>query len=93
MIGPYRSMLFVPGQQPTWVPKALRARPDAIILDLEDAVAESAKAGARATLRFTPAGKLFGMAYNSQNVPHRENLTWGTRPPGASFTGRTAAQQ
>jgi citrate lyase subunit beta / citryl-CoA lyase len=47
MSGPYRSMLFVPGQQPTWVPKALRARPDAIILDLEDAVAESAKAGAR----------------------------------------------
>ena len=47
MSGPYRSMLFVPGQQPSWVPKALRARPDAIILDLEDAVAESAKAGAR----------------------------------------------
>jgi citrate lyase subunit beta/citryl-CoA lyase len=43
-------MLFVPGQHETWVPKALRADPDAIILDLEDAVAESAKEGARGTV-------------------------------------------
>ncbi|MCD2195339.1 CoA ester lyase [Actinomycetospora endophytica] len=47
MIRPYRSMLFVPGQRPSWVEKALRAGPDAVILDLEDAVAESAKAEAR----------------------------------------------
>ncbi|NMO88270.1 CoA ester lyase [Actinomycetospora sp. TBRC 11914] len=40
-------MLFVPGQRPSWVEKARRARPDAIILDLEDAVADSAKAEAR----------------------------------------------
>jgi citrate lyase subunit beta/citryl-CoA lyase len=40
-------MLFVPGHHPDWVPKAMRARPDAIILDLEDAVAESAKGNAR----------------------------------------------
>ena len=47
---PYRSLLFVPGHRADWVDKALRVHPDAIILDLEDAVPEHLKAGARATV-------------------------------------------
>ena len=43
----YRSLLFVPAHKGDWVPKALRVHPDAIILDLEDAVPESAKRDAR----------------------------------------------
>jgi citrate lyase subunit beta / citryl-CoA lyase len=48
MMRPYRSVLFVPGHKPAWVPKALAAGPDAIILDLEDSVPEAQKATARA---------------------------------------------
>ncbi|MDR7303936.1 HpcH/HpaI aldolase/citrate lyase family protein [Haloactinomyces albus] len=47
---PYRSVLFLPGHRPSWVDKALRAGPDAIVLDLEDSVPESEKVGARATV-------------------------------------------
>jgi citrate lyase subunit beta/citryl-CoA lyase len=35
---PLRSLLFVPGHKPSWVEKAWKARPDGLILDLEDAV-------------------------------------------------------
>jgi citrate lyase subunit beta/citryl-CoA lyase len=42
-----RSMLFVPGDRPERMEKALALGADALILDLEDAVAPSAKAGAR----------------------------------------------
>ena len=42
-----RSLLFVPGDRPDRMKKALGAGADALILDLEDAVAPSAKADAR----------------------------------------------
>lgn len=42
-----RSLLFVPGDRPERMEKALTLRADALILDLEDAVAASAKAAAR----------------------------------------------
>jgi len=42
-----RSLLFVPGDRPDRMEKALGAGADALILDLEDAVAPAAKAGAR----------------------------------------------
>jgi citrate lyase subunit beta / citryl-CoA lyase len=42
-----RSLLFVPGERPDRMEKALRAGADALILDLEDAVAPAAKAEAR----------------------------------------------
>jgi citrate lyase subunit beta/citryl-CoA lyase len=42
-----RSLLFVPGDRPDRMEKALRAGADALILDLEDAVAAPAKAEAR----------------------------------------------
>jgi citrate lyase subunit beta / citryl-CoA lyase len=42
-----RSLLFVPGDRPDRMEKALRSAADALILDLEDAVAPSAKPEAR----------------------------------------------
>ena len=42
-----RSLLFVPGDRPDRMEKALRSSADALILDLEDAVAPSAKPEAR----------------------------------------------
>ncbi len=42
-----RSLLFVPGDRPDRMAKALRAGADALILDLEDAVAPSGKPEAR----------------------------------------------
>lgn len=42
-----RSYLFVPGDRPERMPKAAASGADAVVLDLEDAVAEPAKAGAR----------------------------------------------
>ncbi|MEH3046211.1 HpcH/HpaI aldolase/citrate lyase family protein [Sphingomonas adhaesiva] len=46
-----RSLLFVPGDRPERMEKALGLGADALILDLEDAVAPSAKAAARAAVR------------------------------------------
>ncbi|MFT0170431.1 HpcH/HpaI aldolase/citrate lyase family protein [Paraburkholderia mimosarum] len=43
-----RSFLFVPGSKPERFPKALAAGADAVIVDLEDAVADAEKATARA---------------------------------------------
>jgi citrate lyase subunit beta/citryl-CoA lyase len=46
-----RSLLFVPADSPKKLQKGLTSGADALILDLEDAVAPSAKAAARTTLR------------------------------------------
>ncbi len=46
-MSPYRSMLFVPGNDVKKVAKALASAADCVILDLEDAVAISEKAAAR----------------------------------------------
>ena len=55
-----RSILFVPGDRPERVAKAAASGADAIICDLEDSVAPTAKAGARdaiaAILEAPPAG-------------------------------------
>jgi len=45
-----RSFLFVPGDRPERLAKALASAADAVILDLEDAVAPAAKPAARAAL-------------------------------------------
>jgi citrate lyase subunit beta/citryl-CoA lyase len=42
-----RSLLFVPGSRPEFLPKAAAAGPDAIVLDLEDSVPVQAKDQAR----------------------------------------------
>jgi citrate lyase subunit beta/citryl-CoA lyase len=44
---PIRTMLFVPSNRPDWVPKAADVGPDAVILDLEDSVAQNDKMRAR----------------------------------------------
>ena len=46
-----RSLLFVPGDRPERMEKALRLGADALILDLEDAVAPSRKGAARDAVR------------------------------------------
>lgn len=44
---PFRSLLYVPGDKPRAIEKARSLAPDAVILDLEDAVAPEHKAQAR----------------------------------------------
>lgn len=44
---PYRSMLFVPGNRPAWIEKAVEYKSDCIILDLEDSVPDQEKIAAR----------------------------------------------
>ncbi|HZP28139.1 MAG TPA: aldolase/citrate lyase family protein, partial [Acidimicrobiia bacterium] len=46
-----RSLLFAPASRPDVVAKLPRSGPDGVVLDLEDAVAPSGKAGARAVAR------------------------------------------
>lgn len=45
---PIRSMLFIPGHKLDWVKNVARFSPDAVVLDLEDAVPHHLKEGARA---------------------------------------------
>jgi citrate lyase subunit beta/citryl-CoA lyase len=47
MIGPYRSLLFVPGHKTDWVDKAVAAGADAVVLDLEDAIPAQEKEATR----------------------------------------------
>jgi citrate lyase subunit beta/citryl-CoA lyase len=47
----WRSLLFVPGNRPELAAKAPSSGPDAVVLDLEDAVPPAAKADARAAVR------------------------------------------
>ena len=49
-----RSMLFTPGHRPDLIAKAIRSAADAVIVDLEDAVATNAKEEARANLASLP---------------------------------------
>ncbi|MDV6373558.1 HpcH/HpaI aldolase/citrate lyase family protein [Deinococcus arenicola] len=49
--GPLRSMLYVPGDKPRAIEKARALNADAVILDLEDAVAPEHKAQARENVR------------------------------------------
>jgi citrate lyase subunit beta/citryl-CoA lyase len=48
---PLRSLLFVPGNKPTWMEKALSYGADALILDLEDSVPGPDKRSARTYVR------------------------------------------
>lgn len=49
-----RTFLFVPGDQPDRISKALQAKVDAIIIDLEDAVRSENKSAARSALELSP---------------------------------------
>jgi citrate lyase subunit beta/citryl-CoA lyase len=50
-IWPLRAMLFIPATKPDWVRKVGRYAPDAVVLDLEDAVPPAEKVAARASAR------------------------------------------
>ena len=51
---PLRSMIFTPGHRKDLIEKAIRSGADAVIIDLEDAVAMAEKAGARHRLAELP---------------------------------------
>ncbi|MCC6197852.1 MAG: CoA ester lyase [Burkholderiales bacterium] len=48
---PARSLLFVPGNKPTWIEKSVGSGADALILDLEDSVPVGLKEEARKTVQ------------------------------------------
>lgn len=50
IVGPYRSFLFAPGNHPRKVEKVFDAGSDAVILDLEDAVANNEKVATRSAV-------------------------------------------
>lgn len=86
-----RSKLFVPGSRPELFAKALAGDADAISLDLEDAVAESAKAAARAQVAAflesaaPGAAKAMIVRVNAPATPHfAEDLRAVVRP-GLAF--------
>ena len=66
--GPYRTMLFAPGNHPRRVEKALSLDADAVILDLEDAVAVAEKVGTRATVVEALQGPRTGLGYVRVNA-------------------------
>ncbi len=75
-----RSKLFVPGSRPLWFAKSLAGPADALSFDLEDSVAESAKASARAELGAFLQGdlarqarKLIIVRVNALHSQHIEN--------------------
>lgn len=70
-----RSYLFVPADRPDRVPKALATEADAVIVDLEDAVAEGSKSAARDALAaLAPlarsAGPRLWVRVNARPTPH-----------------------
>jgi citrate lyase subunit beta/citryl-CoA lyase len=71
-----RSKLFVPGSRPELFDKAFKSAADAISIDLEDAVLESQKGAARATVREflgrlpAAAGKTVIVRVNDMTTPH-----------------------
>ncbi|HEX4884659.1 MAG TPA: CoA ester lyase [Casimicrobiaceae bacterium] len=70
MAGRLRSCLFVPGHRPDRFAKALDAGADAVIVDLEDAVAPQDKDAARdAVLASLPAGRHVYVRVNAAGSP------------------------
>ena len=76
------SYLFVPGNRPERFSKAVEARPDAIILDLEDAVHPDSKPAARAAIwawqETTPsvACERYIRLNSVSSTLFRQDLTW-----------------
>jgi citrate lyase beta subunit len=85
-----RSLLFVPGDRPERFSKALASGADAVIMDLEDAVAPEAKGAARAAVlaRLTapeaPPGVALGLRMNPlpspEGIADLAALIGGARP-------------
>lgn len=66
---PARSLLFVPGNKPTWIEKSVTAGADALILDLEDSVPADLKVEARTIVQ----SKLAFLAEQRQRIYVRIN--------------------
>ena len=66
--GPFRTLLFAPGNHPRRVEKALGLNADAVILDLEDAVAVAEKVATRATVVDALQGARTGLGYVRVNA-------------------------
>jgi citrate lyase subunit beta / citryl-CoA lyase len=81
-MNPYRSMLFVPGNRPSWVDKAIASGTDAVILDLEDSVPPAEKDDARAAMRAAVQRLAAGAA--TPGVWVRPNA-WESRLAGADL--------
>ena len=72
MRGPAASYLFVPATRLDRVDKARRGQADEVIVDLEDGVAASDKAAARAALAQVPDGRPVHVRVNPRGTPHHE---------------------
>ena len=70
-----RTYLFVPGDRPERFAKALASGADAIVLDLEDAVAAAAKASARRDARWPRP-----LAAGDAHAPRRAHQRRAARP-------------
>jgi citrate lyase subunit beta / citryl-CoA lyase len=80
-----RSLLYMPGSNPRALEKARSLPADGLIIDLEDAVAADAKAGARAIV----AAALAAGGYGSRELVLRVNpldTPWGHADLGAAAT-------
>ena len=77
----FRSVLFAPGDDRKKAGKAFTAGADAVVLDLEDAVAPGKKEAARQTVREVLAGAAAGSPPGS---PDRSRAGGGTPSPGTS---------
>ena len=75
-IGPLRTALFVPATRPDRVDKALSAGADVVIIDLEDAVAQTLKGEARETARkkvIEHAARRLMVRVNALGSGHNQN--------------------
>ena len=85
MLRPRRSLLYMPGSNPRALEKARSLSADGLIIDLEDAVAADAKAGARAIV----AAALSAGGYGSRELVLRVNpldTPWGHADLAAAAT-------
>ena len=69
-----RSILFVPGSRPEFLPKAIAAGPDALVLDLEDSVPPAIKDEARKHVAAELAGSAGRLTFIRINHPDAGNL-------------------
>ena len=88
MSRPYRSVLYIPAANPRAMEKARTLAADAIIFDLEDAVAPAEKAGARDLLRQALAQDYGGRARMVRI--NGLDTDWGRDDAAAFATGADA---
>jgi citrate lyase subunit beta/citryl-CoA lyase len=75
-VKPYRSLLYVPGNRPAWMEKAVAYGADCLILDLEDSVPAQEKVAARPLVKAAiVAMKAKGQSVNVRVNPFDTGLT------------------